>query len=248
MAKQTSIITLNGAVGGLSFYKTKDGYFARTKGGVSKSRIMSDPKYARTRENLREFATATDGAKFLKDTFRDVMLKVSDSRLYNRIYSAMLKILKTDPVNKRGDRKVIDGDWSLLTGLEINGRTRLGSTLYMEFSIADSPSSLDVSFSDFNPADHLMIPEGTTHFRIFASGVSLDFSSKKRSSFSVDSGLLPIGDPVSGLSLSVDKSSLAESHKAFVLGVEFVQEVNGQEYPLNNGAHNAASILSTEVV
>ncbi|WP_186758549.1 hypothetical protein [Echinicola salinicaeni] len=248
MAKQTSIITLNGAVGGLSFYKTKDGYFARAKGGVSKSRIMSDPKYARTRENLREFATAADGAKFLKDTFRDVLLKASDSRLYNRIYSAMLKILKTDPVNKRGDRKVIEGDWNLLTGLEINGRTRLGSTLYMEFTIADAAASLDVSFSDFNPADHLMIPEGTTHFKIFASGVSLDLTSKERSTFSVDSGLLPVGDPVTGLSLSVDKSGLTESHKAFVLGVEFIQEVNGQEYPLNNGAHNAASILLTEVV
>lgn len=248
MAKQTSIITLNGAVGALSFYKTKDGYFARAKGGVSKSRIMSDPKYARTRENLREFANAADGAKFLKDTLRDVMLRVSDSRLYNRIYSVMLKILKTDPVNTRGDRMVSEGDWNLLTGLEINARTRLGSTLFMEFSIADSAASLDVAFTDFNPADHLMIPEGTTHFKIFASGVSLDLSSKERSTFSVDSGLLPVRDAVSGLSLTVDKSGLLESHKAYVLGVEFIQEVNGQEYALNNGAHNAASVILTEVV
>lgn len=39
----------------MSFYKTKDGYFAREKGGVSRSRVMNDPKFARIRENIREF-------------------------------------------------------------------------------------------------------------------------------------------------------------------------------------------------
>ena len=49
MAKQAGVITLNGKVGRLSFYKTKDGYLAREKGGVSKSRIMNDARFARTR-------------------------------------------------------------------------------------------------------------------------------------------------------------------------------------------------------
>ena len=63
MAKQTGVITLEGRVGRLSFYKTKDGYLAREKGGVSKSRILNDPRFARTRENMREFA---DNAKSSK--------------------------------------------------------------------------------------------------------------------------------------------------------------------------------------
>ena len=65
MAKQTSVITLNGKIGGLSFYKTKDGYFAREKGGVSRSRVMNDPKFARTRENIREFNENIRAVKLL---------------------------------------------------------------------------------------------------------------------------------------------------------------------------------------
>lgn len=43
--------------------------------------------------------------------------------------------------------------------------------------------------------------------------------------------------------LSVDKALLNGTHFAFVLSVEFIQIVNGVEYSINNGAHNAAKIL-----
>ncbi|MBD8490065.1 hypothetical protein IFO69_15010 [Echinicola sp. CAU 1574] len=248
MAQQTSIITLNGTVGGLSFYKTKNGYFARAKGGVSKSRVMTDPKYARTRENLREFSTAADGAKLFRDSMREALLKSSDPRFYNRVYSKMLSILKTDPVNSRGDRQVHEGDWNQMAYLELNAQARLESTLAMQIGLTDSASALEISLADFMPRDYVAIPEGSTHFRVFAVGVSVDFTNKARTSISSNSGLLPIGDAVTGLALTLDKSSLVEPFKAYVLGVEFVQEVNGQEYAMNNGAHNAAAVLLVESV
>ena len=106
MAKQTSIITLNGKIGGISFYKTKDGYQAREKGGVSKSRIMTDPRYARTRENMQEFAENASAAKLLKDAIRPAIVKISDPKLHIRLTSQMMKVLKSDLVNSRGNRKV----------------------------------------------------------------------------------------------------------------------------------------------
>ena len=36
MARQKGIIKLKGKIGDLSFYKTKDGYLAREKGGIDK--------------------------------------------------------------------------------------------------------------------------------------------------------------------------------------------------------------------
>ena len=85
MAKQTSIITLNGNVGGLSFYKTKDGHMAREKGGVSKDRIMNDPKYARTRENLKEFTENIRTVKLVQDTIRPAIIRIADPKLYQRM-------------------------------------------------------------------------------------------------------------------------------------------------------------------
>jgi len=49
MARQKSILKLQGTIGGISFYKTKDGFLAREKGGVDASRIANDPGFARTR-------------------------------------------------------------------------------------------------------------------------------------------------------------------------------------------------------
>lgn len=49
MAKQKSIIKLEGTIGGITFLKTSDGYLAKEKSEVSKSRISSDPAFARTR-------------------------------------------------------------------------------------------------------------------------------------------------------------------------------------------------------
>jgi hypothetical protein len=58
MARQKGIIKLDGTVGGITFYKSKDGYLAREKGGVSADKIANDPNFQRTRENGEEFGRA----------------------------------------------------------------------------------------------------------------------------------------------------------------------------------------------
>ena len=58
MARQTGIIKLEGTIGDISFYKTRDGHLARTKGGVGGERIQNDPAFQRTRENGQEFGRA----------------------------------------------------------------------------------------------------------------------------------------------------------------------------------------------
>lgn len=55
MAKLNSFIKIEGTLDNLTFYRGKDGYLVRTKGGISKSRIKNDPEFIRTRENGVEF-------------------------------------------------------------------------------------------------------------------------------------------------------------------------------------------------
>ena len=63
MAKENSILMLQGNIGNFSFYKTKDGHLAREKGGIDASRIASDPAFQRTRENGSEFGRAGKAGK-----------------------------------------------------------------------------------------------------------------------------------------------------------------------------------------
>jgi hypothetical protein len=57
MAQQKGIIKLDGTIGGITFYKSKDGYLAREKGGVSAKElqmIQTFNELARMVQNLVE--------------------------------------------------------------------------------------------------------------------------------------------------------------------------------------------------
>ncbi|WP_026970219.1 hypothetical protein [Algoriphagus terrigena] len=244
MAKQTGVITLKGPVGRLSFYKTRNGYLAREKGGVDKSRIMNDPRYARTRENIREFTDNANSSKLLRDALRPVISKIGDRRLNLRITQILMQVLKSDEVNTRGDRRVKEGDWNLVKDMEMNAGSSLGSTLYFETQYTDSPASWEAALPAFTPQDMIAVPTGATHYRILATGVGVDFDSATRSLVSASSPALSVLDPAVAQTLTVDKTQLAGTHFAFVLSVEFIQMVNGTEYAINNGAHNAAKIIT----
>ncbi|TVP50560.1 MAG: hypothetical protein EA341_07290 [Mongoliibacter sp.] len=246
MAKQTSIITLKGNIGKLNFYKTKDGYQVREKGGVSRSRIMNDPKYARTRENIAEFKTNAAAVKLVKDTIRPATVNISDSRIHQRLIRRLLEILRTDPVNRRGERMVSEGDWTLIEGMEINNQVSLGSVLKEEIQLQDSAAAWEVSINPFLPSDFLLIPDGATHFRIFVAGASFNFETGTKSFVQMSSVDLLLSQPTQALNLSVQKSSLNDPHKILLVGIDFQQIVNGEHYKFNNTAHNSAVILKSE--
>lgn len=246
MAEQTSIITLKGNVGRINFYKSRNGYQAREKGGVSKSRIMTDPRFARTRENIAEFKTNASSVKLLKDTIRPAILKISDSKLHQRLVRELMTVLRTDPVNNRGERQVSEGNWQLIHGMEMNGNASLSDTLKTELSLNDNEEEWEVSLPDFLPTDYMAIPEGTTHFKVFTAGASLDFTTGDRAFLMDATPSLPINQIAVGFSLTLSKATLSHSHRVFLVGIEFLQNVNGQDYALNNGAYNAARILKTE--
>lgn len=93
MAQQESIIKLKGKIGDLSFYKTRDGYQARTKGGVSADRIANDPKFQRTRENGAEFGRAATASKRMRSILRSVILQNADRKMPHRLLSRLMRII-----------------------------------------------------------------------------------------------------------------------------------------------------------
>jgi hypothetical protein len=113
MAQQKGIIKLDGTIGGITFYKSQDGYLAREKGGVSADRIANDPNFQRTRENGAEFGRAGKAGKILRTSLRALLQNVSDSRMVSRLTKQMVKVIQMDAVNPRGERNVIDGEAEL---------------------------------------------------------------------------------------------------------------------------------------
>src|SRR5699024_5073881 len=101
MAKQRSIIKLEGTIGDIYFYKSKDGYLAREYSPLSAERIASDPKFQRTRENGEEFGRAGKAGKLLRIALKEVIQQGSDRKMVRRLFSEMIKVIHADQVSIR---------------------------------------------------------------------------------------------------------------------------------------------------
>lgn len=246
MAKQNGIIKLKGTIGDITFYKTKDGHLAREKGGVDANRIANDPAFQRTRENGSEFGRAGKAGKMLRVALRQVLINSADGRMVSRLTQAMTKVIQADATNRRGLRNVIDGEAELLTGFEFNIGGKLGTTLFAPFETTIDRVSGDIglTLAPFVPTTMIAAPAGTTHFKIISAGAAIDFEAEKFEVTTSETAVLP-WDSTLTAPINQDNSVSANSTNPLflALGVEFYQEVNGQMYPLKNGAHNPLSLV-----
>jgi hypothetical protein len=246
MAQQKGIMPLQGTIGNITFYKSKEGYLAREKGGIDAKRIATDPAFQRTRENGEEFGRAGKSGKFLRQAVRSLLKNSSDAKMVSRLTRQMIKVIQADQVNERGKRNIIDGEAELLQDFEFNIAAKLGTTLNAPFtSVIDRATGvLTVNIPSFVPANMVAAPNGATHFKVISAGAEVDFeqgTSVSEFNASAETALDNVPTAVMSYSHAVPPGS---THPLFIfVGIEFFQEVNGAMYPLKNGAFSALSII-----
>lgn len=91
-------------------------------------------------------------------------------------------------------------------------------------------------------------PSETTHFKIISAGAEVDFEAETFVSSSSETDILP-WDMTATAVISHSNAVTANStkHLFLALGVELNQEVNGQMYPLKNGAFNPLAVNSNTI-
>ena len=246
MARQKGIIKLNGTMGDITFYRTRDGYMAREKGGITAERMLTDPAFQRTRENMAEFGRAGKAGKVLRNSITGLLRTSADRRMVSRLTKEMVKVIQMDAVNPRGLRNVIDGEAELLQDFEFNINGKLSST----FS-APYVSTLDrvtgetvISIDPFIPTDSMFAPGGSTHYKLVAAAMDVNFESATSASEKNETGVLPIDSVLTAaVELSNNLPAASTNPLFLVFGISFYQEVNGVFYELKNGAFNALQIV-----
>lgn len=250
MAKQTGIIKLKGTIGDITFYKTKDGHLARQKGGVDRDRIMNDPKFQRTRENASEFGRAGKASKVLCTAIRPVLNKTQDSRMISRLVKKMMEVIKADVVSTRGQRNVLDGELILLQGFDFNNNASLSSTLYFPVSvdIMRSVGFMEIGIPRITPDKQISAPSGTTHFRFISAGVEVDFENETFVFSQASTEEIAYDNSETIPYTLANETEVEDSTKPLfvVFGIEFLQQVNGSFYSLNNGAYNALNLITVD--
>ena len=246
MAKQKGIIKLDGTIGGITFYKSQDGYLAREKGGVPADRIANDPNFQRTRENGAEFGRAGKAGKLLRNSIRAMLQNGSDSRMVSRLTQKMVEVIQEDATNPRGLRNVIDGEAELLEGFEFNISGKLGTTLYAPYTstIDRVAGTLTANIPSFVPLNMIAAPNGATHFKIVSAGAEIDFENETFIMDAQATAVLPWDATATAIISLANTVTANSTHPLFLaLGIEFYQEVNGQMYPLKNGAFNPLALV-----
>ncbi len=246
MAKQKGIIKIQGKIGELSFYTTKDGNLVREKGGIDAKRIASDPAFKRTRENGAEFGSSASSGKLIRDAFRPLIHHASDQRVTARMMKIMTEIKNLDTVSPRGKRNVGIGitnplSLNLLKGFNFNIHSVLVSVMYKPFTVDQATG--EISILELNPMNDLTFPEGATHMTIQSAWAKIDFVTKSK--------VVEISDPYNGpidgntvdVVLTPQQVPGGVGTNFQLLMIEFFQEVNGVQYTLNNGSFNSASII-----
>lgn len=246
MARLKGPLKIQGTLGDITFAKTTDGYIAKEKTSLDGKRIATDPSFQRTRENGVEFARAGKAGKLLRNAVHGLLQNAKDSRVASRLTGQMMKVIKADITNPRGERNVIDGEADLLLGFEFNSTAKLGSTLYVPYTttIDRVTGTLTVNISSFVPADKIIAPAGTTHFKIVSSGAEVSFTEERFINDAKDSGVLPWDGTATAAINLANTVTPNSTHPLFlVMGIQFYQQVAGINNPLKNGAFNALSIV-----
>ncbi|MGL2962778.1 hypothetical protein ACSVH2_03025 [Flavobacterium sp. RSB2_4_14] len=246
MGKLNGILKIQGTLDNLTFYKSADGHLVRTKGGVSKQRVMNDPAFVRTRENGVEFGHSASSGKMFRQAIGGMVFKAKDRKLTSRLVKVMSQLKNLDSVSIRGKRNVAEGLGNtegklLLKGFNFNDNAPMQSVLFA--TILVDTASGKVSIPDFFPMEQLRSPEGATHFSMQSAFLNLDFATGISDITFSDVANFPLDNSTLSISLNPTSVPVGSGTQVYLLLVEFFQEVNGVQYVLNNGSYNVLNVL-----
>jgi hypothetical protein len=169
--------------------------------------------------------------------------------MVSRLTKEMVKVIQMDQTNPRGARNVIDGEAILLDGFDFNINGKLGNTLFAPKTVDITRTSglCQVNIPAFTPTVMIAAPGGTTHFKIVTAAAAVDFENGVFETQMNESPVQAWNETATDEFILDNELTPNSPHPIFLfLGVEFFQEVNGQKYPLKNGAFNALSIVKVD--
>lgn len=171
MARQTGLVRYSGSMGGIRHFKIKglEGDFAGLNGGPTAEQILTDPVFARTRENMAEFGACASAARTIRIGLSQLMQHMSDSRLAGRLTALMKEVQYGDTTSPRGQRSIlISNAVGTNISLNYNKDVALSGIFNAPYTLSNVPARNSATFTVpiFTPANRINAPAGATHFRL----------------------------------------------------------------------------------
>jgi hypothetical protein len=253
MARQASFLKMKGTLGGLTFYKSRDGHLIREKGGIERQRILNDPQFIRTRENMAEFGRAAQASKAFRTVFRKVLNQNPERRLASLLTKNFLKLLQQDTLSTRGERNLYGVSPIVMQQLDLNPRSKFRDNVFIGYShdFQDEDGVAVLSIPAHNPQDSIMSYKDATHYRFFSAFGYFDLTTMLGEAAYGYSPNLPLNAQSNAAqqvtaTLDVSEVDLTNSIRFMLIGIEFYKQESTGFYILRNGMYNALQVLDVK--
>jgi hypothetical protein len=235
MAKVKGIIKLKGTFGGVNFYQLNGETIARQAGGgFTSEAIHTKNSMVRVRENFSEFKGCMQSVQFFKQGLHSFLSTFKDGTLHLRLVSLFTKLKDLDLVSARGSRTVYGGlqnpaGQELLQHYLLTSGSRLEILLHQKV-LFDWTTGMSIPNFD---AGKVSFPSGATHLGLQMGYLTYDFDKYTSSSHFSEMQYLTTKE-IGAIHFTTPIQTETEGLKVAVVFARFVQEMNGQYYPLKN--------------
>lgn len=148
---------------------------------VNKKRVMKDPAFERTRENMTDFSRAGNANKLLRRALREFARDHSDRYVSGRLTKRMAAIVYSDVVSVRGERVLTKKALPMLTGFNFNRNCSLSDSLYAHFEVTVDRANgrIDLHFPFFYAATMVNLVADASIIQLQACATSIDFKNQE---------------------------------------------------------------------
>jgi hypothetical protein len=262
MAKLKSIFQVSGDIGGTNMYTQNGEQYVRNTTTLTKDRIMKDPKFKRTRENMMEFGGAGMVAKALRTGLASVVKRYGDGRLSSRLTGRFRTMTRT-ATGIRGQRPIEPlANKHLLEGMPLHRSISLETVMTLPVDLAANVdrNGATMTLTQLNPDTDLTVPDGATHFKVLLLVVGLTdhvydpakesysaanaaVNSAKYLASTAEMAVTGLPPTTITLTATLPGSPVMATTDALLalVGVEYYQSVSGSYYVLESG--NAMDIV-----
>jgi hypothetical protein len=170
MAIQTGAIKYRGSFKSIRNYMNlhDTNTYAGEKGGANRNLILNNPAFARTRENMQEFAGCGTAVRAIRRGFLNLLPEQTDTHFTGRLMSLVKNFNRRDIEGIRGKRAILFSTGRpLLLTLVFNVLQNMADLMQNHFvcthPITRIEATLKVTDLLIKP---VYVPEGATYFRV----------------------------------------------------------------------------------
>ncbi|OQP48057.1 hypothetical protein A4H97_29945 [Niastella yeongjuensis] len=218
----------------------------KKKTPLNRKRVLADPAFELTRQNNAEFSRACTANRLLRQAFKLGMRNKADRYVSGRLTKTMFKILQSDLVNGRGERRVPQGVLTTLKGFNFNRDTNLQNVLKAPYSIIFDNQLMraTISFPSIIPQAMIDTASGANAFMLTALAASVDLEKEAFPVEPVQTDILDLAlQHHKDLQLQIPVIDYQPDKTVIVaLGIEFFLDDRGSITPVDK-KHNALAVV-----